>query len=227
MLLYSYVKSSDAERNQMCEGMLRGEVTSSTSIRFTRGDGAAGCGDITIDEISWERITFTDPNIRVQQIQPSMAAGVGSANVAIASIDLTKTIVLAGGQWVGGQAVGEGSYAGNDVLGAMVARHRLTSSTNVEVIRDNTSGSARWTSFVVEFASASVQAGDLTFAAADTTRTASLTPGVNVALSGVDTTRSIAVSGGTNLRGGRSAYAGDDVVAGWKPSMQHAEARSG
>ena len=151
ILLYSWIVSSDTTIPEMCERMVRGEIASATSLSFSRGDRSAVCGDVTIDEISWERIEFTGAGTSVQQVQPSMAAGTGTTNATITSIDTGRTIVFAGGQSVNGQSIGEGSYAGDDVIGAMIGRHTLTSSTNLQVVRDDTNGTATWTSYVVEF----------------------------------------------------------------------------
>ena len=128
--------------------MGRGEIDSSTSLSFTRGDSAPGCDVQNILAIAWERVEFAD-GTTVEQVQPAMAATVATDNVGILSVDLGRSVVFAGGQHTAGQAIGEGSYAGNDILGAMVGRHTLTTSANLLVTRDDTNGSARWTSYVV------------------------------------------------------------------------------
>jgi hypothetical protein len=148
MLLYSYRYTGNPP--QMCDRMVRGEIDSSTSLRFTRGDGAIGCDSNSIDAIVWERIEFTD-GTTVQQVEPTMAAGIGITNVNITSVDQGSTIVFSAGQHTAGQSHAEGSYSGDDVIGAMLGRHTLTSSTNLQVVRDDTNGTARWTSYIVEF----------------------------------------------------------------------------
>lgn len=148
MLIYSY--RSNGSGADMCERMVRGVITSPTSLTFSRGDNGVNCEAEAIEDIAWERVEFVD-GATVQQITTAMAAGVGTANVAIDAVDLSRTVVVGGGQWTAGQATGEGSYNTNDVIGAMVGRHKLTSTTNLQVERDNTQGTARWTSYVVQF----------------------------------------------------------------------------
>jgi hypothetical protein len=143
VLIYSY-RTGNSGAN-IAAGLVRGRIDSASSLSFTRGDLSG-----QIDAIAWERIEFTDAST-VQQIDVSMAAGVGTANSAITSVDTGRTIVFAGGQWTSGQAMGETTYAGDDVIGVAVGGHELTSATNLLVTRDDINGTADWTSFVVEF----------------------------------------------------------------------------
>ena len=112
-------------------------VTGSGVREMESWDGANGHADLTLA-----------PLLHIEY-----AGGVSTANVGISSVVTGRTIVYAGGQHTAGQAIGEGTYKGDDVLGAFVGRHTLTTSTNLQVVRDNTSGNAKWTSYVVEFPS--------------------------------------------------------------------------
>lgn len=143
MLIYSY-RTSNSGPN-IAAGLVRGRIDSPTSLSFSRGDFTG-----QIDEIAWERIEFTDATT-VQQIDISMAASIGTANAAITSVDTSMAIAFAGGQWTSGQAMGETTYAGDDVIGVAVGRHELTSATNLLVTRDDINGTADWTSYIVEF----------------------------------------------------------------------------
>ena len=110
-------------------------VTGSGRREAESWDGADGHGDPTLAAL----------------LHIEYAGGTSTANVTISSVDTSRTIVFAGGQHTAGQSHGEGTYKGDDVIGAMIGRHTLTSSTNLQVVRDDTSGHARWTSYVVEF----------------------------------------------------------------------------
>jgi len=145
MLIYSYRTLNSSEPN-IAAGLVRGRIDSTTSLSFTRGDLSG-----QIDAIAWERIEFTDATT-VQQIDVNMPAGVGTANSTITAVDTSRSIAFAGGQWTAGQGFGETSYNGDDVIGVAVGRHELTSATNLLVTRDDTFGTADWTSYVVEFA---------------------------------------------------------------------------
>ncbi len=143
VLIYSY-RTGNSGPN-IAAGLVRGSIDSPTSLSFSRGDFTG-----QIDAIAWERIEFTNAST-VQQIDVSMAAGIGTANEAIASVDTSRAIAFAGGQWTSGQAMGETTYAGDDVIGVAVGRHELTSATNLLVTRDDINGTANWTSYIVEF----------------------------------------------------------------------------
>jgi hypothetical protein len=157
-LLFSYRSSGSG--NDMCARMLRGDLdppvspsTESSSITFSRGDGSAGCAGDTIEEIGWERVQLPDGN----QVQAVVSAINGatpglSVDVPISAVDTTRSIAFAGGQWTSGQSIGAGSFQSDDIIGTMVGLHSLTSSTNLHVERTNAGGTARWSSFVVQFA---------------------------------------------------------------------------
>jgi hypothetical protein len=148
MLLFTY-RTSDATGPAMCDRVLRGELTSPTSITFSRGAGAAGCTAATIDSISWERIEFSG-GVSAQHLLVSMDAGVQTTTVPITAVDTTRTLVFATGQMQSGQAGGETSYAGDDVIGASLGWHALTSPTTLEVTRGFDGGVARWNSTVLQ-----------------------------------------------------------------------------
>jgi hypothetical protein len=133
----------------LCDRVIRGELTSPTSITFSRGQGATGCEDHDIDSISWERIDFGD-RARAQQVPVTMSAGTTVASVPITAVDLTRTLSFASGQAQCGQGLGEGSFSGDDIIGEVVGRHALTSSTTLEVTRATSSGTAQWSSTVLQ-----------------------------------------------------------------------------
>ena len=147
-LLYSYRGTLNGPT--MCDRMVRGTVLSSTSLSFNRGDGASGCAAAPVDAIAWERVELP-AGMSVQQLKASMSAGSGAVSLSIAQVDTDRTLALAGGQWTAGQAVGEGTLATNDIVGAMLGRVELMSSTALSVTRDHTGGKASWSVFVVSF----------------------------------------------------------------------------
>jgi hypothetical protein len=147
VLFWSWRTDPPQADRDICARTVRGEMLSPTSIRFTRGCEDAESTDI--DDISWERVEFND-GTTVQQVIVSMASGTGLATASISPVNTTKALVFAGGQWTGGQTLGEGTYAANDIIGTLEGRFTLTSSTSFEVRRDNTGGSATWTAYVVQ-----------------------------------------------------------------------------
>jgi hypothetical protein len=148
MLLFTY-RTSGASGPAICDRVLRGELTSPTSITFSRGAGAEGCTAATIDSISWERIEFSG-GVSAQHLLVSMDAGVQTTTVPIMAVDTTRTLVFATGQMQSGQAGGETSYAGDDVIGTSLGWHTLTSPTTLEVTRGYDGGVAQWNSTVLQ-----------------------------------------------------------------------------
>jgi hypothetical protein len=145
-------------------GQVRGQLTSSTNLQFNR------TGTATTITIKWYVAEFVS-GVSVQR--GSAALTTSPLNVAINSVDLGKTFVLASWQKPGA------TYGSDDFL-----RARLTSSTNLELTAGSTDGTADWQ--VVSMASASVQSGDLSFLSTDSSKTATI--------GSVDTTKSFLIA---------------------------------
>jgi len=145
----TYSLRSPSGNDTICNRTVRGELTSSTSIRFHRGDGNPACQDVLVDAIGWERVQLP-AGVRVQGLEVSLAAGTGVATVPISPVDVTRSFLLAGGQFTGGQAGGEGTYRQGDVLGETHGALTFATPSQVQVTRAATVGSARWNVFAVE-----------------------------------------------------------------------------
>ena len=126
-------------------GLVRGQLTSATNIRFNR------TGTATTLTITWQVATF-GLSVSVQRGTTNTTAN--PMNVAISAVDRTKSFVLVSWQKIGA------TYGADDIL-----RARLTSDTNLELSHGTGSldGVANWQ--VVTMESASVQSGDTTLAA--------------------------------------------------------------
>jgi outer membrane protein assembly factor BamB len=153
---------SVAENNvDPSNGQVRGQLTSPTNIQFNRA------GTATTVTIRWYVAEFGS-SVSVQR--GSTAVTANPMNVTISPVDLSKTFVLA--SWLKPGA----AYGDDDYL-----RARLTSTTNLEL--DPSGGSldgwADWQ--VITMANATVQSGDVSFAAGDASKV--------VAVTAVDTTR--------------------------------------
>jgi hypothetical protein len=149
-LLFTYrTVGATSTTYAMCDRILRGELTSPTSITFTRGDGATGCTGSTIESISWERIQFGARG-QTQHLGVRMGSTTTAMNMPITAVDPTRTLVFASGQAQSGQGSGETSYAADDVIGAALGWHTLTSPTNLRVTRGAALGTARFYSTVLQ-----------------------------------------------------------------------------
>ena len=136
----------------ICNLMTRGEMPTPTSLRFSRGADIVQlfeCSMVTINELPWERVDF-GTRARVQTIVVTPQNN--SFDVVIGAVDLTRTLVFAGGMLAGGQSSGETSQnnSGDDGIGAGMARFELDSPTNVRVTRGRSSATAFITMYVVE-----------------------------------------------------------------------------
>lgn len=148
-MLFTY-RVSAATQAGICDRVLRGELTSSSQLTFTRSKQDTGCENATIEAISWERINFGD-RARTQHTNVDVSDLAQSDTASISSVDPTRTLVFSSGQALSGQGGGETDYTVDDVLGASVARHTLLSPTVLEVRRDSTvDADAEWFSTVLQ-----------------------------------------------------------------------------
>ncbi|MDP3152010.1 MAG: hypothetical protein Q8N23_05035 [Archangium sp.] len=146
------VSGTFSNTTPICNLMTRGEMPTPTSLRFSRGADIAQlfeCSMVTINELPWERVDF-GARARVQTLVLTLRNN--SFDVAIGAVDVTRTLVFAGGMLAGGQASGETSQnnAGDDGIGAGMARFELDSPTSVRVTRGRSNASAFITMYVVE-----------------------------------------------------------------------------
>lgn len=133
----------------ICDRSIRGELISPTAIRFHRGDGNPACYGAMVDAIGWERVQLP-PGVKVQPLEMSLAPLALTTTAGISAVDVTRSLLFAGGQFTDGQTGGEGSYAGDDVLGETSGAFTFDSSSQVRVTRAASQGSARWNAFAVE-----------------------------------------------------------------------------
>ncbi len=151
ILLYSWIL--DSTGSDICERILRGELTDEgMRATFSRGLKDESCDGVKIKEISWEVVQFPEGTL-VQQLTHEMNAN--SYNVLITlpiTVDSSRTLVFAGGQWASGQVHGEGKNAVNSqAIGEMRARAILAENgQSVRLIRESAKDSAKFTFFVVQ-----------------------------------------------------------------------------
>jgi hypothetical protein len=148
-LLFSYRVAVADGGTPACDRMVDGQISSATSLTFTRGFGAdGGCTSSTID-ISWELIDFKTL-ASVQVIGAGLDAGQTVRDYPLSPpVDLTRTIALSTGQGLSGQGTGAGSAAGPGV-GDMLGAFTFPDAGTLRVIRDSAVGPAHWTVQLVE-----------------------------------------------------------------------------
>jgi hypothetical protein len=135
----------------MCHLFVRGDMPTTTSLRFSRGaDALPGlCEFYPLDRVTWERVDF-GTHANVQHF--TVSTGGNRINQAIAAVDPTRALVFAGGQQAGGTATGETSLndTGGDNIGSATARFELLASTSVDVTRGRSQATGAFTFYVVE-----------------------------------------------------------------------------
>lgn len=136
----------------MCNFLVRAEMTSPTSLLFSRGadqPNPASCAGVNVDSVHWERVDF-GTRARVQAFTVNLQNN--SVDLTIASVDTTRTLVFAGGQMSGGQSTGETAVdnTNDDSIGQAQARFDLTSATTVRVTRGRSQSTGIVTFYVVE-----------------------------------------------------------------------------
>ena len=153
VLLNQAVMSANPPLNlSMCNFLVRAEMTSPSSLLFSRGadqPNLASCSGVSIDSVHWERVDF-GTRARVQEFTATLQNN--SVDRTIAAVDPTRTIVFAGGQMGGGQSTGETAVdnSGDDSIGQAQARFDLTSATSVRVTRGRSQSTGIVTFYVVE-----------------------------------------------------------------------------
>ncbi|WP_225411357.1 hypothetical protein [Stigmatella hybrida] len=148
-LLFTH-RVSNTDAPVLCDRVLRGELTSPTTITFSRGAGNSACTTASVDAISWERIAF-GASARTQHIPVTLNAPVESDDFAITPVDPTRSLIFASGQGPSGQAWGESSYASDDISGAALGMFELEGDSEFEASRGAPLGTVRWNTTVVEF----------------------------------------------------------------------------
>ncbi|MGH7313504.1 MAG: PQQ-binding-like beta-propeller repeat protein [Candidatus Rokuibacteriota bacterium] len=175
------------------DDVLRARLTSPTNLELTH-DTAGSTLDGTAD---WQVVSMA--NASVQRGDLSFLSTDASLTVPVASVDTTKSFVVA--SWL--------SYGG--AIGANFVRGRITSPTQLTFDRGTTGAALDLTWYLVTLTDgSSVQSGNASFGAAATQ--------VDVSLSAVTLSRSVAFLSG-NQRGGSTPYAGlspnDNPGVGW------------
>ncbi|SEU19063.1 hypothetical protein [Stigmatella erecta] len=148
-LLFTH-RVSNTDAPVLCDRVLRGELTSPTSITFSRGAGNPACTTASVDAISWERVEF-GASAQTQHSLVTMSPSTESDDFAVGPVDLTRSIVFASGQGPSGQAWGENSYAGDDVPGAALGKFELYAPTEFDADRACSEGTVKWSTTVVQF----------------------------------------------------------------------------
>jgi hypothetical protein len=148
-LLFTH-RVSNTEAPVLCDRVLRGELTSPTSLTFSRGAGNTACTAASIDAISWERIEF-GALARTQHTLVTLSPSTEEADLVIEPVDRTRSLIFASAQSIAGQGGGESSYSGNDLLGASLGWHEIYADTEFNVSRAAPAGTVKWSSTVVEF----------------------------------------------------------------------------
>jgi hypothetical protein len=150
ILLYSYI--ADSTTTKICDRAVRGELAvDGGSVSFSRGEGdTANCAGSTVTGISWEVVQFPVGTV-VQQVTQQLAGGAPSVAATISPVDMSRTLVIGGGQWASGQLHGEGRHSSSDNIGEMRAQAFLVNSTTLNFYRDATQNTATFTAYVIQF----------------------------------------------------------------------------
>ncbi|ADO71345.1 hypothetical protein [Stigmatella aurantiaca] len=147
-LLFTY-RVSNTDAPVLCDRVLRGELTSPTSITFSRGAGSTSCTTASIDAISWERIDF-GPLAQAQHTLVTLNPSSEGDDFIINPVDMTRSLIFASGQGMSGQAGGESSYAGDDIPGASLGWFEIYEPSEFAAYRGFAAGTAKWNSTVLQ-----------------------------------------------------------------------------
>jgi hypothetical protein len=142
-LLYSWTFRGN-NTTRCCDRLLDARADGG-SVTFSRG-----CSTDPLGDIAWERVELP-PGNSVQVVPVTITDGQGTTvTVNIAPVDMTRTLVFAGGQPFSGQGTGSSNYPLDDDTGSAMARMTLTSPTTVRVERPLINDDAFFTVYVVQ-----------------------------------------------------------------------------
>lgn len=150
VVLYSYI--FDSNTTKICDRLVRGEITNGGNrVTFSRGGGdtSINCTSPSINSISYEVVTFPVGTV-VQQVTRSLLSTVANTNVAITSVDPSRTIVIGGGQWASGQVHGESKFAGGENISEGRIQAYLMNGSTLTLSRETSSDGATFTVYVVQ-----------------------------------------------------------------------------
>ena len=156
ILFFNYEGNSNSPAN----GMVRGSLSTSTTIKFTR----TSKGSLIDLTLRWYVAEFAN-GVSVQRKTSNVSSGTN--NINISAVDPAKSFVL-----LSGTAPGSDSTFGDDEF----IRAHITSATNLELSRNGGAGpspSVDWQ--VVEFDGATVQRGTGSLNGVQTSRAVTIT----------------------------------------------------
>jgi hypothetical protein len=152
-MLFSYTISADTTP---ASHDIRGRLLSASQLLFTRNASGVAA------DIAWEVVELPAGN-KVQFSSDNFTEAEGTKNVALASVNVSKTIAFASSAPNGGQSLGEHNFSGDDNPGHGKFTLNITSAANLELARTPTASIASVSWFVVEFnVSAAGGGGDTT-----------------------------------------------------------------
>ncbi|HAV61913.1 MAG TPA: hypothetical protein DCY13_06070, partial [Verrucomicrobiales bacterium] len=150
------VFSSTVSDGDPGETQVRGQITSPTTIAFNRATSG------TAVSISWSVVEYAS-GVTVQR-GTTNSWSTTSTGVTLAGIATNRSVPII-----------TASVPGNIHSEDDFIRARFTSATNLELTRIGSNSAATVDWQVIEFANATVQAGDLSFLAGDASKTATIT----------------------------------------------------
>ena len=128
---------ADGQEGLVC---VRGTITNTTTLTFTRAAAGANATNDAVD-IAWYVVEFTDPSSLVQKGSTTLAAAAASATATLTSIDPTRSFVVL--------TTSGGNTAVNN-LGDSLIRGEITNATTLTLSRIATVTAATADWFVVE-----------------------------------------------------------------------------
>lgn len=137
--------------------------TAGTQVQIQSGGGICS-------EVDWYVMEYATA-ATVQRGSTSLSAGTSISNVTISSISTSKTFVI---------AYTRSSVGGNNADGNRTTMARLTSSTNLELTRNQTTAAATVEWQVIQFDGSNVRSGTVTLANGITNTTAAIGSSVNL-----------------------------------------------
>ncbi|MGV3619888.1 MAG: hypothetical protein ACO1OB_03670 [Archangium sp.] len=145
------VQAGLSNSNEMaaCSLLVKGDMTTPTSVRLSRGAGDAGCPLGAVPQVTWQRIDF-DERADVDTYKVTFAPQETSKTITIAPVDSSRTMMMTSSQSFAGQGAGETDEGSSVRASAGTVSFSLMSSTTLQVTRGASGSTSSFVIYVVE-----------------------------------------------------------------------------
>jgi hypothetical protein len=150
-VLLSTHQATDESDADICNRLVRGELTSDTGMSFSIAADQT-CSAPKVPSIHWQRITFPMGTlVNTATLTAATSSRTTTSAEFPTAVDPTRTLLLTSSQAHGGQGSGESGYRTIDTPGEAAGRLTLTANNKqIQLERDSVFAQSRWTAYAIQ-----------------------------------------------------------------------------